>query len=52
MHLGARLTINVIPQEVNLGKLKCELSNKGLFVTDGEGYSLNMSEFRGSRDSY
>ena len=46
MPLAARLTINIIPKEVRLEDIKYISSrNKGLVVTDGEKFSLNITEF-------
>lgn len=48
MSLAERLTINVIPKEVNLEEIKYTRSrDKGLLVTDGKKFSLDITEFAG-----
>ena len=43
---GDILTINVIPNEVNLGELKYVITqDKGTIVTDGKGFSLDITDF-------
>jgi len=43
---GERLTINVIPPEVNLDEIDyATVPKKGLIVTDGKEFSLEISEF-------
>jgi hypothetical protein len=48
--LGERLTINVIPQEVNLDDVEyIDEGKDGLVVTDGKSFSLDINEFSASR---
>jgi len=48
--LSERLTINVIPAEVNLYEIKYEVvPKKGLVVTDGKKFSLEITEFTAMR---
>jgi len=50
IYLGERLTINVLPQEVNIDEIKYEETPEGnLIVTDGKKFSLDINEFSGSR---
>ena len=45
-YLGNRLTINIIPAEVDLDKIKyVNVPKKGLVVTGGKQFSLEISEF-------
>lgn len=48
--LGARLTINVIHPEAKLDRVKYVTDpRKGLVVTDGESFALDITEFTPSR---
>jgi hypothetical protein len=48
LHFGDRLTVNVIPKEVSLEEIKYARSrDKGLLVTDGKKFKLNITEFAG-----
>jgi len=48
--LGEKLTINVIPEDVNLDEVKYEvMPKKGLVVTDGKKFSLEITEFTAMR---
>jgi hypothetical protein len=48
--LGARLTINVIPPEAKLDRVKYVTDpQRGLVVTDGESFVLDVTEFSPSR---
>jgi hypothetical protein len=50
VQLGERLTINVIPPEVNLSELKyVTIPQRGLVVTDGKKFSLDIAEFTAMR---
>jgi len=50
VRLGDRLTINVIPPEVNLSEIRYVVTpQKGLVVTDGKKFSLDVSEFTATR---
>ena len=45
-----RLTINVMPKEVEVEKITYRvLPEKGLVVTDGEGFTLDITEFSAIR---
>ena len=45
-----RSTINIIPKEVDLDKLKYVTApQRGLVVTDGKKFSLDISEFTSTR---
>ena len=47
---GDRLTINVIPKEVNLDEIKyTALPKRGLVVTDGKKFTLDVTEFTAMR---
>jgi len=47
---GERLVINVIPREVNLDEVRyVNLPKKGLVVTDGKDFSLEINEFTAMR---
>ncbi len=43
--LGKRVVLNVIPPQVNLSELKYIATKRGLVVTDGQEFSLDISEF-------
>ena len=46
LFLGDRLTVNVVPREVNLSSIKYVIDIKrGLLVTDGKGWSLDINEY-------
>ena len=50
IRLGERMTINIIPPEVNLSELKYVIiPQKGLVVTDGKKFSLDITEFTAMR---
>lgn len=50
MYLDNRLTIHLIPTEVDLDKIKyVTLPGKGLVVADGEKFTLDISEFTATR---
>ena len=49
VHLGERITINVIPSQVNLSEVKYAATQKGQSITDGKKLSLDISEFMGVR---
>ncbi len=44
--LGDRLTVNVIPKEIDISQIKYTYNPKeGHIVTDGKDFSLSMTEF-------
>jgi hypothetical protein len=48
IHLGTRLSINVIPKDVRLEDIKYIKSpERGLTVTDGRKFRLDITEFAG-----
>lgn len=50
LYLDHRLIINTIPKEVDLDKIKyAVLPQRGLVVTDGENFTLDVSEFTAVR---
>jgi hypothetical protein len=50
IQLGDRLTINVIPPEVSLGEIRYVTTpQKGLVVTDGKKFTLDVTEFTAMR---
>lgn len=49
IHLGERLTINVMPPDVDVDELKYENLPEGRVVTDGKNFSLEISEFSATR---
>jgi hypothetical protein len=50
IYLSDRSNINIIPAEVNLDEIKyVNVPKKGLFVTDGKKFSLEISEFGATR---
>jgi len=50
IRLGERITVNVIPPEVNLSELNYVIIHpKGLVVTDGKKFSLDITEFTAMR---
>lgn len=47
---GDRMVINVIPEDVNLDEIRyVNLSEKGLVVTDGKDFMLEITEFTAMR---
>jgi len=43
---GDRLIVNIIPNDTNLDEIKyVSLPQKGIVVTDGKKYTLDLSEF-------
>ena len=45
-----RMTINIIPQEVHLDEIKyVAVPPKGLTVTDGKKFNLDINEFGATR---
>lgn len=50
VQLGERLTINIIPPEVNLSEVKYVTDmQKGLVVTDGKKFNLDVTEWTARR---
>jgi hypothetical protein len=48
--LGEKLTINIIPKDVDISEIKYQTDpKKGLVVTDGEKFFLEISEFSANR---
>ena len=45
IQLVERVIVNVIPPRVNLSELKYVATKRGLVVTDGQEFSLDISEF-------
>jgi len=50
IQLGDRLTINVLPPEVNVDELKYAMTpQRGLVITDGKKFKLDITEFTATR---